>query len=68
MKDESSEECSTHGKGDYIFTSKSFIGKHKGKRPLLRLRRNWEDNIKMYLSEIGWEGVEWILLAQDRNQ
>jgi hypothetical protein len=27
----------------------------------------WEDGIKMDLREIGWEGVEWVLLAQDRD-
>jgi hypothetical protein len=26
------------------------------------------DNIKMYLGEIGWDGVDWIELAQDRDQ
>jgi hypothetical protein len=29
--------------------------------------RRWEDNIKMDLREIGWEIVEWIHLAQDRD-
>jgi len=29
-------------------------------------RHRWEDNIKMYLKEIGWEGMDWIFLAQDR--
>jgi hypothetical protein len=28
----------------------------------------WEDNIRMYLTEIGWEGVNWSHLAQDRDQ
>jgi hypothetical protein len=28
----------------------------------------WVDNIKMHLKEIGWGGVEWINLAQDRDQ
>jgi hypothetical protein len=31
-----------------------------------RPRRRWVDNIKMYLGEIGWDGMEWIYLAQDR--
>jgi hypothetical protein len=26
------------------------------------------DNIKMHLREIGWDGVDWIYLAQDRDQ
>jgi hypothetical protein len=27
----------------------------------------WEDDIKMDLREIRWEGVDWMLLAQDRD-
>jgi hypothetical protein len=42
--------------------------KPDGKRPLGRPRRRWEDNIKMDLRKIGWEGVNWIHLAQDRNR
>jgi hypothetical protein len=38
-----------------------------GKR-LLRPRRSWVDNIKMDLLEIGWGGVDWIALAQDRDK
>jgi hypothetical protein len=44
------------------------VGKPEGKRPLGRPRRKWEDNIKMYLREIGWGGMDWIDLAQDRDQ
>jgi hypothetical protein len=39
-----------------------------GKRPLGRPRRRWEDNIKMDLREIGWGGMYWIDLVQDRGQ
>jgi hypothetical protein len=42
------------------------VGKTEGKRPLGRPRRRWMDNIKMDLLEIGWGGVDWIGLAQDR--
>jgi hypothetical protein len=42
--------------------------KVEGKRPLERPRRRWEDGIKMDLREIGWGGVEWIHLAQDRDR
>jgi hypothetical protein len=42
------------------------VGKPESKRPLGR--RRWVDNIKMYLREIGWDGVHWIDLAQDRDQ
>jgi hypothetical protein len=39
-----------------------------GKRPLRRPRRRWVDSIKMDLREIGWDGGDWIDLAQDRDQ
>jgi hypothetical protein len=44
-----------------------FVGKPEGKRPLGRPRRGW-DNIRMDLREIGWGGMDWIDLAQDRDQ
>jgi hypothetical protein len=44
------------------------IGKPQGKRPLGRPRCRWIDNIKMDLLEIGWGGVDWIALAQDRDK
>jgi hypothetical protein len=44
------------------------VGKPEGKRPLGRLRRRWVDNIKMDLRDIGWDGRDWIDLAQDRDQ
>jgi hypothetical protein len=44
------------------------VGKSEGKRPLGRRRRRWVDNIKMDLREIGWDGMDWIDLAQDRDQ
>jgi hypothetical protein len=45
-----------------------FVGNPEGKRPLERSRRRWVDNIKMDLREIGWGGMDWIGLAQDRDQ
>ncbi|KAJ4431677.1 hypothetical protein ANN_20278 [Periplaneta americana] len=44
------------------------VGRPEGKRPLGRLRRRWEDNIKMDLREVGYDDREWINLAQDRDQ
>jgi hypothetical protein len=44
------------------------VGKPEGKRPLGRPRRRLVDNIKMDLLEIGWGGVDWIGLAQDRDK
>jgi hypothetical protein len=39
------------------------VGKPEGKRPLGRIRRKWEDNIKMDLREIGWDGMDCTDLA-----
>jgi hypothetical protein len=39
-----------------------------GKPELKRLRRRWEDNIKMDLQEMGCGGMEWIELVQGRNR
>jgi hypothetical protein len=44
------------------------VGNPEGKRPLGRPRRRWVDNIKMNLREVGWDGEDWIDLAQDRDQ
>jgi hypothetical protein len=44
------------------------VGKPEGKRPLGRPRHRWADNIKIYLLEIGWGGVDWFGLAQDRDK
>jgi hypothetical protein len=44
------------------------VGKPEGKRPLGRPRRRRVDNIKMDLREIGWDGMDWIDLAQNRDQ
>jgi hypothetical protein len=44
------------------------VGKPEGKRPLGRPRHKWKDGISMNIREIGWGGVEWIHLAQDRDR
>jgi hypothetical protein len=44
------------------------VGKPEGKRPLGRPRHRWVDNIEMDLREIGWDGMDWNDLAQDRVQ
>jgi hypothetical protein len=46
---------------------RDLVGKPKGKRPLERPRRRWEDGIKMDFRQTGWESVEGIHLAQDRD-
>jgi hypothetical protein len=52
------------GRGVY----RILVGSPECKRPLGRLRRRWEDKIKMDLREIGIDGANWIQLAQDRFQ
>jgi hypothetical protein len=44
------------------------VGKPEGRRPLGRPRLRWVDNIKIDLREIGWHGVDWIYMVQDRDQ
>jgi hypothetical protein len=44
------------------------VGKPERKRPLGRPRRRWEDNIRMDLRQIGWSGMDWIEVTQDRDQ
>jgi hypothetical protein len=44
------------------------VGKPEGKRPLGRPNRRWVDNIESNLREIGWDGMDFIDLAQDRDQ
>jgi hypothetical protein len=44
------------------------VGKPEGKTPLERRRCRKDDNIKMHLRELGWDGTDWYNLAQDRNQ
>jgi hypothetical protein len=52
------------GRGVY----RVLVGRLECKKTLGRSRRRWEDNIKMDLREIGFEGANWIQLAQDRVQ
>jgi hypothetical protein len=44
------------------------VAKPEGKRPLGRHRRRGEDSIKMDLQEMGFGGVDWIELAQERDR
>ena len=47
---------------------RALVGKPEGKRPLGRLRRRWEDNIKKDLREVGCDPGEWIDFAEDMDQ
>jgi hypothetical protein len=44
-----------------------FVGKPEGRRPPGRPRRRWVNNIKTDLREMGWDGMDWIDVAQDRD-
>jgi len=56
--------CMGEGRGVY----RVLVGKPEGKRPLGRPRLRWEDNVKMDLQEVGYGGMDWIELAQDRDR
>ena len=43
------------------------MGRAEGKRPLGRSRRRWKGNIKIDIREIGWESIDWIHLAQNKD-
>ena len=40
----------------------------EGKRPLGRPRIRWEDDIKVYFKDVGWEVMDWIALVQNRDK
>ena len=47
---------------------RELVGKPEGRRPLGRPRRRWEDNIKMDFQGVGFGGMEWVELSQDRDR
>jgi hypothetical protein len=58
--------CSTNG--DKRNAYRILVGKPEGKSPLGRPRRRRVNNTKMNLREIGWDGIDWVDLAQDRDR
>ena len=62
--------CAGHvalmGEGRHVYMV--VVGKPEGKNPMGRPRRKWEDNIKMDLQEVGYGGMYWFELAQDRDR
>jgi hypothetical protein len=52
------------GRGAY----RILVKRPEGRKPLGRPRRRWEDDIKMDLQEVGWGGMDWIDMAQDRDR
>jgi hypothetical protein len=58
--------CNLHGEKRNAY--RVLAGKPEGTRPPGRSRLRWKDNIKMDLREIGLGGMDWIHVAQDRDQ
>jgi hypothetical protein len=58
--------CSTNGEKRNAYGL--LVGKPEGKRPLGRPKCRRVNNIRMDLGEVGWDDVDWIGLAQDRNR
>jgi hypothetical protein len=54
--------------GDRRGAYRVLVGRPEGKRPLGRPGRRWENNIKIDLQEVGWGGMDWIDVAQDRDR
>jgi hypothetical protein len=52
------------GRGAY----RILVGRPEERRTLGRPRHKWEDNIKINLQEVGWGGMDWIDMAQDRDR
>jgi hypothetical protein len=50
----------------YVY--KVLVGKAEGKRPLGRLKRRWEDEMRMDLRKISWRNVDWMQLAHDSDR
>jgi hypothetical protein len=53
--------------GDTRGAYRVLMGRPEGKKPLGKPSHRWEDNIKVDLQEVGWGGMDWIELAEDRD-
>jgi hypothetical protein len=65
-EDEMGMPCSTNV--EEMNAYRILIGKPEGKRPLRRPSHRWVNNIRMDLREIGWGRMDWIGVAQVRDQ
>jgi hypothetical protein len=54
-------------KGESRGVYRVLVWKPEGKRPVRRPRQRWEHNIKMDLQEVGYEGMDWSDMAEDRD-
>jgi hypothetical protein len=57
--------CDTYGDRRGVY--RVLVGKPEVRRPLLRPMHRWEDNFKIDLQEVGWGGMDWIAVAEDRE-
>jgi hypothetical protein len=54
--------------GEKTYAYRILMGKPEVRKPLGRSINRWVNNIKIYLRDIAWNGMDWIDLPQDRNQ
>jgi hypothetical protein len=54
--------------GEMRNAHKMLVRKPEAKRKLGRSRHRWKDTMRMDLREIGWKGMDWMHLTQDREQ
>jgi hypothetical protein len=54
--------------GERRVVCRVLMGKSERKRPLGRPRHRWEDDIKLDRQVVGWQGMDWIELAHDRDR
>jgi hypothetical protein len=66
-KNEMDRTCNTYG-GEKRHIEGFFSGETRGKEPLGRPWRRWQDNIKMDLREVEWRDIYWISLSQGRDR
>jgi len=64
-EDQTGRACSTH---EMRSAYKILVEKPGGKRQLGKPRRTWENILEWMLRETGWEDVDWVHLAQDRDR
>jgi hypothetical protein len=53
--------------GEKMNAYRILVGKPGGKRPLRRPGHGWVNNIKIYLRMMEFNGMDWIVLARDRD-
>ena len=66
QKNETVRACDTYGRWDRCIHN--LVGKPEGQRPLGRSKYRGEDNIKMYIQEMGWRGMSGLILLWTRKK